>query len=184
MAGLCSALFRQSGVELAVVGGAAIEFFTEGAYVSGDIDLCAVKSREPLTARFRQEIMGRLGAVGGPRSWQVAGLFVDVLGSFENLARTPLRKIATPFGDVSLAPPEELLVERVLISAYPQSYPPARDCARKLAAAALQSEIELDWSEVRRLAEERAYGNWNDVLALIDEEAEALKIRSPYDSHV
>jgi hypothetical protein len=42
MAGLCTALFRQSWVELAVVGGAAIEFFTEGAHVSGGIDLCAV----------------------------------------------------------------------------------------------------------------------------------------------
>jgi|GEM_PF-4296973 len=61
-------------------------------------------------------------------------------------------------------------------------YPPARDCARKLAAAALQGEIELDWAEVRRLAEDRAYRIWPDARALIDEEAEALQIRSPYHS--
>lgn len=183
MAGLCSAVFHQAGVELTVVGGAAVEFFTEGAYVSGDIDLCVVKSSEPLGARFRQEIMGRLGAVGGPRSWQIVGLFVDVLGSFENLSRSPIRKLATPFGAVSLAPPEELLVERVLISTYPQPYPPARDCACKLAAAALQNEIELDWLEVRRLADHRAYRNWPDVRALVNEQAKTLKIRSPYHSH-
>jgi hypothetical protein len=52
---------------------------------------------------------------------------------------------------VLLGPPEELFVERVLVSNYPAAYPPARECALKLVAA-LRREIELDWAEVRRLA--------------------------------
>jgi hypothetical protein len=131
---------------------------------------------------MRQELMGRLDAEGGPRSWQVAGAYVDVLGAFENAARTPVRKVAGPFGHVALSPLEELIVERVLVSEYPQDYPPALDCAKKVLAAALQDEVEVDWGEVKRLAQTSAYGNWPNVKAVTDEQAEALQVRSPYDS--
>ena len=39
LASICSALWRERGVELVVVGGSAIELLTDGAYVSGDLDL-------------------------------------------------------------------------------------------------------------------------------------------------
>jgi hypothetical protein len=38
LASVCSSLFRESGIELVVVGGSAIEANTEGAYTSGDVD--------------------------------------------------------------------------------------------------------------------------------------------------
>lgn len=183
LASLISAVFRERGVELVVVGGSAIEFYTEGAYVSGDLDMCVVSSREPLTVLVRQQTMGALGANGGPRSWQVAGVFADILGSFENLARSVTRRIAGPSGEVCIAPVEELIVERILISNYPGDYPPARECAKKLLAAALLGEVETDWAEVRRLAESPAYKNWNDVKQLVDEQAKALQVGSPNDSH-
>ena len=182
LASLVSTIFRERGVELVVVGGSAIEFYTEGAYTSGDVDLCVMDAREPLTMRLRQEIMGQLAAKGGPRSWEVAGAYVDVLGSFENLARTSVRTIAAPFGDVKVSPVEELIVERVLVSRYPQDYPPALDCAKKILAAVLEGEVEVDWAEVRRLANANAYANWADVKAITDEQAKALQVRSPYDS--
>lgn len=183
LASLVSAVFRARGIELVVVGGAAIEFYTEGAYVSGDLDVCVESSPGALTAFERQQIMAPLQAVGGPRSWQVAGLYVDLLSSFECLARTPVRRIDGPSGPVRLAPVEELLVERVLVSKYPAPFPPARQCARKLLAAALLAEVETDWAEVRRLAEHPAYRNWRDVKALVHEQAQALQVRDPYDPH-
>jgi hypothetical protein len=85
LASLCSALWAERGVELVVVGDSAIEILTEGAYVSGDLDLCHA-TPATLPIRMRQEIMGRLGAKGGPRSWQVAGTFVDLLGPVESFA--------------------------------------------------------------------------------------------------
>lgn len=180
LASLVSAVFREQGIELVVVGGSAIEFYTEGAYVSGDLDLCIHSSPTALTALQRQEIMAQLHATGGPRSWQVGGLFVDVLSTFENSAQTPVRRLNGPCGQVLVSPVEELLVERVLVSNYPADYPPARDCAKKLLAASLLGEIETDWNEVKRLAASRAYDNWNTVKELVHEQAEALQVRSPY----
>jgi hypothetical protein len=73
-------------------------------------------------------------------------------------------------------------VERVLVSRYPQDYPPALDCAKKILAAVLEGEVEVDWNEVKRLANANAYSNWADVKALTNEQAKTLQIRSPYDS--
>jgi hypothetical protein len=124
MASLCSALWAERGVELVVVGGSAIEILTEGAYASGDLDMCHATNAS-LPMRERQEIMGLLGAKGGPRNWQVAGMFVDVLGPVESFARTPFRRVRAPYGDVLLMKPEDLLVERVLVSVYPGENPTA-----------------------------------------------------------
>jgi hypothetical protein len=181
LASLCSALFRERGVELVVVGGSAIELLTEGAYTSGDVDLCRL-TPAVLSLRERQEIMGKLGAQGGPRSWQVAGGFVDLLGPLESLARTPLRKLQGAYGFIQVAQPEELLVERVLVSIYPQHHPPACDCARKLVAVSLGGAMELDWKEVRRLAIRPEYGILPACKALVREVANEFKTKSPLDS--
>ena len=182
LASLCSKIFREAGFELVVVGGSAIEFYTEGAYTSGDVDLCVASPGQNLTIRLRQELMGKLHAEGGPRSWRVAGAFVDVLGVLESLSKAPPRTIAGPYGDIRLAPAEELLVERILVSFYPAPYSPARECAEKLIAAALRQELELNWPEVTRLAALPEYGNLKQVKDLVHETAQTLGKRSPYDS--
>ena len=182
LASLCSALFRERGVELVVVGGSAIELLTDGAYTSGDLDLCSLK-QGALPLRERQEVMGQLGARGGPRSWQVGGLFVDLLGPLETLARTPLRRLNGAFGVIQVIQPEELLVERVLVSVYPQAYAPARQCAKKLAAVALGGAVELDWKEVSYLAGRMEYRILPECKALVREVANELKITSPLDSY-
>ena len=78
LAGLVSTLFAETGWELVVVGGSAVEFYTEGAYMSGDIDLCR-RTLKPIPLRMAQDLMRRLEATGGPRSWLVAGMYVDRL---------------------------------------------------------------------------------------------------------
>ena len=151
LAGLVTGLFREAGWDLVVVGGSAVEFYTEGAYMSGDIDFCRSElKRIPL--RQSQDIMARLNAIGGPRSWRVGGLFVDLLGLLENESVAPCRSIATPFGPVRVLPAEMALVERVLLAFYPQPDSDARDVARKMLAACLSGETPVDWGEVDRLA--------------------------------
>lgn len=182
LASLCSALFRDRGIELVVVGGAAIEFYTEGAYMSGDVDLCALEPARPIPLRTRQAIMGELGGTGGPRSWEVAGTFVDLLGVVEKEGRTPVRQLAAPYGTVNVLDPEELLVERVLVAVYPSANAPARACARELLAVALKGALRMDWEEVRRLAESTAFNVFDELQELTKEVAHELKVSSPYDS--
>ncbi len=178
LASAVSAVFRERGIELVVVGGSAIEFYTEGAYVSGDIGMCLV-SPTRLNLRTRQELMGRLEAKGGPRSWEVAGQYVDILGEVETLARTPFGELQAPYGPVRLVSPEDLLVERVLISVYPQPDEPADLCARKLIAVALAGQVEMDWQEARRLAERPEYRILPVLEKLVGEVAHELGKPSP-----
>jgi hypothetical protein len=182
LASLCSALWRERGVELVVVGGSAIEFLTDGAYASGDLDLCHTTAAT-LPIRDRQELMGQLGAKGGPRNWQVAGMFLDLLGPAESFARTYYRQLAAPYGPVVVMKAEDLLVERVLVSVYPEPNPLARDCARKLAAVALGGGIDMNWNEVKRVAGLPEYRNVSECVALVREVANELKIQSPLDTN-
>ena len=179
LASLCSALWAERGIELVVVGGSAIEFLTEGAYASGDLDLCHTTS-VTLPIRDRQAVMGLLHAEGGPRNWKVAGMYLDLLGPVESFARTPFRRVEAPYGSVLVMKPEDLFVERVLVSIYPQPHAPARDCARTLAGVALQGQIGMNWAEVRRVAQLPEYRNLNECEALVNEVANELKLRSPF----
>jgi hypothetical protein len=178
LASLCSALWAEHGVELVVVGGSAIEILTEGAYASGDLDMCHANAAT-LPVLQRQEIMGLLDAKGGPRNWQVAGMYLDLLGPVESFARTPYRRVEAPYGSLLLMKPEDLLVERVLVSFYSGENKTARDCAKVLAAVALRQEIEMNWAEVRRLANLPEYRNLPQCVQLVKEVADELKIKSP-----
>jgi hypothetical protein len=40
LSGLVTTVFKEAGWDLVVVGGSAVEFYTEGAYMSGDVDFC------------------------------------------------------------------------------------------------------------------------------------------------
>lgn len=151
LAGLVTRLFSEAGWDLVVVGGSAVEFFTEGAYMSGDIDLCR-RTLAPIPLRRAQDLMGKLGATGGPRSWKVAGLFVDLLGLLENEAATPYRTIATPYGTIKIIPAELAVVERTLLAFYPGPDSQARSVAKKMLAVCLSGETPVDWDEIRRLA--------------------------------
>jgi hypothetical protein len=126
--------------------------------------------------------MGLLGAKGGPRNWEVAGMYVDLLGPVESFARTPFRRVQGPYGEVHLMKAEDLLVERVLVSVYPQANTAAHACARELAAVALAGAINMNWSEVLRIASLPEYRNLEECKALVCEVADELKIKHPFDS--
>jgi hypothetical protein len=139
-------------------------------------------NKTTLPVRERQEVMGLLGAKDGPRNWQVAGMFVDVLGPVESFARTPFRRVNGPFGEVQVMKAKDLLVERVLVSVYPGENLAARECARELAIVALAGAVNMNWSEVLRVANLPEYRNVNECKALVNEVAHELKIKSPFDS--
>ena len=150
LSGLVTTLFAERGFHLVVVGGSAVEFYTEGGYMSGDIDFCR-KTLKAIPPRIMQEIIAKLGGKGVARSWLVCGLYVDLLGILESESTKPNRELETPYGTVSVIPPELALVERVLF-AY---CPPTAECvpsARQMMVAALKDD-RFDWTEAERLAD-------------------------------
>ena len=151
LSGLVTSLFADVGFKLVVVGGSAVEFYTEGDYMSGDIDFCR-RELSHIPLRLAQDVMGKLCATGGPRSWQVCGLFVDMLGFLENESTAPLRTVETPYGIVTLVPRELALVERVLAAYYPQTSEEALKVAKQMMASSLD-DPSTDWVEVERLAD-------------------------------
>jgi hypothetical protein len=165
LSGLVATLFAQAGWPLVVVGGSAVEFYTEGAYMSGDIDFCRLRPAA-IPARLAQDVMARLGGEGGPRSWKVCGLFVDILGHLENEARTELREIETPYGTVSLIPLELAIVERTFVAVYPERRDADYEVAKKLVACAVGNPSSCDWAEVLRIADLPTFGIKDEVTAL------------------
>src|SRR5580658_7284409 len=103
VAEVVSRCFREIGCAPVVVGGSAVEFYSDGRYVSGDVDVCFDGPRLP-TPREREEVMARLGKPLGVRRCEVAGVLVDLLGRVETTARTPFQKI----GDLQLIQIEDL----------------------------------------------------------------------------
>ena len=177
LAGVVSRVFREAGWELVVVGGSAVEFYTEGAYMSGDIDFCR-QTLTPIPLRRAQELMAQLNATGGPRSWKVAGLFVDLLGLLENEAVTPCRTITTPYGAIKVIPAEMAVVERALVAFYPQPDGEARAVAKKMLAVCLDGATPVDWNEIERLSRLPAFNVQNELNALKEEVARELKPRA------
>lgn len=153
LAALVSECFRKIGCQPVIVGGSAIEFYTEGAYMSGDIDICWIGIRKP-TPVERADVMARqLGAEGGSRSWKVAGLFVDLLGELESRSNTGFAKLETPAGEVLLTPLEELLTERVF-AARAWTGPNLQNevCAKILMTTVLSGKLKANWNEIERVA--------------------------------
>jgi hypothetical protein len=181
LASLCSALWLERDVELVVVGGSAIEILTEGAYASGDLDMCHA-TKASLSVAERKEIMGLLDAKGGPRNWQVAGMYLDLLGPVESFARTPFRRVEAPYGSILVMKPEDLIVERVLMTFYLGESQTALDCAKKFISVILTGGMAVNWSEVRRLANLPEYRNLQQCEKLVKEVADELKIKSPLHS--
>ena len=155
LAGLLTSLFQNRGFPLVVVGGSAVEFYTDGGYMSGDIDHCRT-SLKAIPLRVMQEVIAALGGKGVARSWEVCGLYVDLLGILENESVLPNRELETPYGTVRIIPPELALVERILIAYYPPSAE-LLVTARKMMVAAL-GDSNFNWNEAERLAALPSFG--------------------------
>ena len=147
LSGLVTTLFQERGFPLVVVGGSAVEFYTEGGYMSGDIDFCR-KTLKAVPPRLMQEIAESLGGKGLGRNWLICGLYVDLLGVLETESALPERTLETPYGTVRILPPELALVERIL---YAEQDAECVASARQMMASAL-ADASFDWAEAKRLA--------------------------------
>ena len=112
-----------------------------------------------LPVRERQEIMGLLEAKGGPRNWQVAGMFVDVLGPVESFARTPYRRIEAPYGDVFADETRGFARRASARFRLSRRKPESSRLREKARRHDFGRTNPVDWSEIRRIANLPEYRN-------------------------
>ena len=162
--------FRALGYETAVVGGSAIEFYTSGDYMSGDVDLAFVGKSRPEPRRIAEALAPLGSSTGSIRTFKVGGIFVDILGELDTWAQTPLRELHGEDGELlRLIQPEDLLPHRLLVATYPTEQPQAMAAARKLLAVCRSGRVEVDWEEMRRVAALPAYQVEKELERLLQE---------------
>jgi hypothetical protein len=164
LAGIVTALFKKRGIPLVVVGGSAVEFYTAGGYMSGDIDFCRRSLKGP-SLRLIKDILEPLGGKCVGRNWLVCGIFVDMLGIVEAETYKDFSVVETPYGEVFMIPPELALVERVFYSL------DSEECvasAKQMMAAALNDK-NFDWQEAERLAGLPDFGVLPELLGMKEE---------------
>ena len=165
VAELVTERFRIIGCDPVVVGGSAVEFYTDGQYVSGDVDICQAGIHIP-THREREEVMTPIAKpLGSLRKWSVCGVFVDVLGSIETSARTPFRQI----GGVKIIQIEDLIPERILIATVPTKNEQLLKTARILLSVAISGAVETDFEELIRVADCANYRVGGELRELLRE---------------
>jgi hypothetical protein len=140
-------LARESGLGsegLTVVGGSALEIYTEGAYVSQDVDLL-VENHTRVERVLRQWGFARAGMYWTSPNFRFS---VQIVGRFDSGSRSRNRILSTRYGRIRLAAIEDIVVKR-LIEARHWNRPAA------LAEAILAVErygARMDWDYVALIA--------------------------------
>ncbi|MFY9716711.1 MAG: hypothetical protein WAK40_02080 [Thermoplasmata archaeon] len=106
-------LRREAGLgpdDLVVVGGSAIEIYTEGAYVSGDIDVCA--PREPIASVLDKWGFKQPGREWSRLDWKIV---LDVVAPRVSGSMRLSRVVETPYGLVRIGAVEDLIIVRLAL---------------------------------------------------------------------
>ena len=165
-----SAAFKAQGYQIVQYGGATVEQYTHGKYATSDVDLGFVNKAPSL--EVRAQVMESLGCERGTRLYLLEGVIVD-LGGHAELLSPNLTELSTPAGLLLLEAPEESLVQRVLMSVYPQEDTDQKGAALTLMVQALAGNLPLDWNEVDRLAVLPGF-KVSDVIVAYKEEAKKI----------
>jgi len=150
---LAALLRQEAGLgtdDVVVVGGSAIEVYTGGAYVSGDIDICAPVGPVALTlARWGFQRPGREWA---RLDWKVV---VDVVGPYPSGSMLHTRVEETPYGPVRLGAVEDLILGRLALIKF------WKERAESANVKLLVNLPDIDWSY---LADRAAKEDLSDIL--------------------
>jgi hypothetical protein len=154
-----AALLRQAAGlgpdDLVVVGGSAIEVYTEGAYVSGDLDICA--PRTPIAEVLRRWGFRQPGREWARMDWKIV---LDVVGPRVSGSMPLSRVVETPYGAVRVGAVEDLIIGRLALVKYwnePEEYRSAQLLSvlpavdwEYLASRAARENLAAELSRLRR----------------------------------
>ena len=106
-------LRREAGLgpdDMVVVGGSAMEIYTEGAYVSGDIDICA--PRDPTVSVLTAWGFKKPGRELVRLDWKIV---LDIVGPRVSGSMRLSRVAETPYGSVRVGSIEDLIIGRLAL---------------------------------------------------------------------
>lgn len=138
-------LAREAQTEIVIVGGSAIEVYSSGRYVSGDIDI--VGDRPSIIRALEGWGFRKKG-----RLWVRSdlGVWVDPVGKRYTGDIAKLRDVSTPYGSVRLASVEDLVAKRLIeTKVWPRG---GIDLFGQAVALAAEYQDEIDWDYVVRVA--------------------------------
>jgi len=138
-------LGTELGQLVVIVGGSAIEVYTSGWYVSGDIDLVGERNAViEILERWEFKKHGRLW------SRDDLGVWVDAVGRDYTGDTRKLLEVTTPFGKVKLASVEDLIAKRLIeTKVWPRGGTELFDQALALAS---EYDGQIDWEYVTKVA--------------------------------
>ncbi len=130
-----------------------MEIYTEGAYVSGDIDVCG--PRDPIASALAAWGFKKPGREWARLDWKIV---LDVVGPWVSGSMRLSRVVETPYGTVRVGSIEDLIIRRLALVKFwnePDEYRNARLLAllpgRDWDYLAFQSRIEGLSAELARL---------------------------------
>ncbi len=136
-------LATESGVPVVIVGGSAIEVYTEGEYVSQDIDI--VGDPRKLAAVLRRWGFHRAEGRSSRTYWVKKPLgLVDLVGA-RMKSDLPPQTVRTPYGSVRLGPPEDLITRRLMRAGAERS----TELFREAVLLAHRYKDVLNWEYIR-----------------------------------
>lgn len=142
---LAALLSTEISSPVIVVGGSAIQVYTEDSYVSGDVDL--VGDRPKLISaleRWEFERSGRLWAMPTLELW------IDPVGAEYRGDAARVKEVDTPFGPPRLAPVEDLVGKRLNeAKVWPGS---SKAAMAQAVIPAAEFERQMDWAYVTKVA--------------------------------
>ena len=156
MAGLISTLFKIKGVVLLVTGQLAFDIYADASSDYPTVDL-AFFSGQPPPRTVLDVMRGQLYGQGSMGQWKVAGIHVRFHDGAALGHPELCRDFTTDHGIVKLLPAEEIAVECILASIYPEPDEEAQTRARLLLINALMEAFQMDWAVLQALCDHPDY---------------------------
>jgi hypothetical protein len=130
---------------MTIVGGSALEIYTQGDYVSGDADIVAESEKALTTAlqawEFRRDRMYWVHP-------EFKDLFVQFVGRYNSGSQSLTRIVDTPYGSVRLGSIEDIVVKRLVGARHWDR----SDMFAEAEVAVRRYGGEMDWSYVETQA--------------------------------
>ncbi|MGA8302725.1 MAG: hypothetical protein WA691_05790 [Thermoplasmata archaeon] len=135
---------------MTVVGGSAVEIYTQGDYVSSDLDL-VVTSRDRITTVLEKWGFHDDGKLWSRPAW---GIYVDPMQTQLSGSQSRTLVVRTSVGSFRISGVEDLIIRRVRESV---AWPDRQEAFSQAVLLAEHSGSDVDWDYIEFYAEQEGW---------------------------